>query len=117
MDFVNDYKNEITYSALKRLQQIDEEIKGGRKLNYWDLIDIFGNDLWEFTNGTINNSQVVERNFLNLEKSIKKTVIQALKENNWIQTKTAKALGIDRQRLIRLIRKYKIKHKTWVKNK
>jgi len=117
MDFVNDYKNEITYSILKKLQQIDKERENGQRLNYWDLIRIFGKKLWEFTdsqNGIIDQYERIvinkDNSELALDSVIKNAVLRALEESEWVQKFAAKKLGISQRKIIYLIEKYQIKH-------
>jgi len=124
MDFVNDYKNEITYSILKKLQQIDKERENGQRLNYWDLIRIFGKKLWEFTdsqNGIIDQYERIvinkDNSELALDSVIKNAVLRALEESEWVQKFAAKKLGISQRKIIYLIEKYQIKHHKWRKNK
>ena len=124
MDFVNDYKNEITYSILKKLQQIDKERENGQRLNYWDLIRIFGKKLWEFTdsqNGIIDQYErtVLIKNFssLNLDENIKEILLQALDDSDWNQRIAAEKMGISVRRVNYLIKNLKITHKNWYRNK
>ena len=124
MDFVNDYKNEITYSILKKLQQIDKERENGQRLNYWDLIRIFGKKLWEFTDSQNEIIDQYERTVINKDNSelaldsvIKNAVLRALEESEWVQKFAAKKLGISQRKMLYLIGKFQIKHPKWRKNK
>ena len=124
MDFVNDYKNEITYSILRKLQQVDKERENRRKLTYWDLLEIFGKKLWEFTdsqNGIIDQYERIvinkDNSELALDSVIKNAVLRALEESEWVQKFAAKKLGISQRKIIYLIEKYQIKHHKWRKNK
>jgi len=124
MDFVNDYKNEITYRWLKVLQKIDEENKNGQRLTYWNLLNIFGNDLWEFTdsrNEVIDQYEriVLIKNFssLNLDENIKEILLQALDDSDWNQRIAAEKMGISVRRVNYLIKNLKITHKNWYRNK
>lgn len=112
MNFVNE-TNEITYSKLKRLYEANKEAekKTKERLTFWDLIYIFGKQIWYF----IDNEGKDGQRFKTLDQRMKEHIKNMLHKNSYNITKTAKILNISKSKLYRLIRKYGIRHYSWKK--
>lgn len=115
MDFAN-INDEITYSKLKRLQEASEEAekKTGERITFWDLIYLFGRQIWYFTESRGKRS-IPGR--LTIEEKIESEVRRALEIHNYHVEKAGKSIGLNKMKMWRLCRKYNITHYTWKKYK
>ena len=79
------------------------------------------------TEGTIINAEDLSleydlfpsiiRKRIKLKEAERELIIQALEKSNWVQRDAAKLLGISRRVISYKIKKFGIKHSSWIKNK
>ncbi len=98
---------EITYKELKKIYSMNRSFTN-ETITFFDLVEIFGNEIWYWTDCDENNS-------LNLEHVERRCILKALVMTDWIQKEAAKLLGITKRVLNYKIVHHGINHPMWIR--
>ena len=88
-----------------------EKLRKTKKVKFYDLIEIFGKQVWYWTNHEIETLNNIDN--LNRDENYKNLILEALQKNDWSQTKAAKAMGTTSRAINYAIQKFGINHPSW----